>query len=273
MEVTTKFADQTILIGDSLQWMAKMDADSTDIVITSPPYNIGINYHSYNDNQPRDQYLQWLGWIGAAVRRVLKPHGSFFLNIGSTNLDPWLSLDAASAFRDHFILQNHIVWVKSISIGPDTVGHFKPINSGRFLNQNHETIFHFTKTGRVPVDRLAIGVPFKDKSNIQRRNHTQDRRCAGNTWFVPYETVTSQTQKFDHPASFPLALAVRCIKLHGTTKDTVVFDPFLGSGTTLVAAASLGCIGIGIELDAIYAATALERLKSSIMPTLIVLPD
>jgi site-specific DNA-methyltransferase (adenine-specific) len=190
--------------------------------------------------------------------------GSFFLNVGATGADPWVAMDVANAFRETFVLQNHIIWVKSVSIGEDTVGHFKPIASKRFLNNNHEAIFHFTKTGRVEVDRLAIGVPYKDKSNIARWQHAKaDVRCAGNTWFIPYPTVRSKAQKFDHPAGFPVALPERCLRLHGIA-DAVVLDPFLGAGTTLVAAERLGMRGIGLEIDGDYASAAVARLKAEI---------
>jgi site-specific DNA-methyltransferase (adenine-specific) len=99
-------------------------------------------------------------------------------------------MDVAAVFRSEFALQNHITWVKSISIRQDSHGHFKPIRSERFLNPNHEAIFHFTKSGSVTVDRLAVGVPFADISNIARRGHAQDRRCGGTVWFIPYKTCS-----------------------------------------------------------------------------------
>lgn len=258
------YKTQTIIVGDCLNHITELTNESIDIVVTSPPFNIGVNYNSYDDRRPREEYLQWLREVGTAILHVLKPGGSLFLNIGATNVSPWVSFDVANVFRDLFILQNHIIWVKSISIGDDTVGHFKPINSSRFLNHNHEAIFHFSKTGTVPIDRLAIGVPFKDKENITRRDHAQDKRCAGDIWFVPYDTVTSRTQKFDHPAGFPIELVKRCLRLHGVTEQSIVLDPFMGTGTTLVAAAQLGCHGVGIELDAAYATRALDRLRVSI---------
>ena len=87
-------------------------------------------------------------------------------------------------------------------------GHFKPISSQRFLNDCHEYIFHFTKSGRVEIDRLALGVPYQDKSNIARWSHTsgRDRRCRGNTWFIPYETIQSRQKERPHPATFPVEL-------------------------------------------------------------------
>lgn len=254
------FDHQSILVGDCLDCLQGITAGSIDVVVTSPPYNIGIAYGSYDDCKPRDQYLLWLDAVAVALLRVMRPDASLFLNVGSTNIDPWLAFDVANVFRTRFMLQNNIVWVKSISIGDETVGHYKPINSKRFLNHTHESIFHFTKTGTVPIDRLAVGVPFVDKSNILRRGHAQDKRCAGDIWYIPYVTVQSKAQKFDHPSGFPVELAKRCIKLHG---GGTVLDPFLGTGSTLLAALELGYSGFGIELDPQYAATALSRLQAS----------
>src|SRR5262249_18418057 len=152
----------------------------------------------------------------------LKPRGSFFLNIGGTNKDPWIAADVAVALRDVFRLQNHIIWVKAIAIDGRMTGHYKPVNSKRFLNHAHESIFHFTPNGDVEIERLAIGVPFEDKSNIERRGHAEDLHCAGDAWFIPYKTVQSGVEKFDHPAGFPVELAARCIKLHGLKPGLVV---------------------------------------------------
>ena len=169
--------------------------------------------------------------------------------------------DVGASMRDLFTLQNSIVWVKSVSIEERSFGHYKPVNSRRYLNRTHETVFHFTRHGTNALDRLAVGVPFQDKSNIARRGHAQDRRCAGNVWFIPYETIRSKAQRRHHPAPFPAGLPERCIRLHGRAGATVL-DPFLGIGSTLVAAQKLGCTGIGIELDPDYAEAAAERLRS-----------
>ena len=252
-----------LILGDCLAELRSMESESIDVVVTSPPYNIGVVYRTYQDKKPRQDYLTWLGSVGREIARVLKPTGSLFLNVGNTNTDPWIAPDVAGAFRSSFVLQNQIAWVKSVSIGNNTVGHFKPITSRRYLNQNFESVFHFTKTGAVEIDRMAVGVPFKDKSNIARWGHRRDRRCAGNVWFIPYDTVKSRAQKFDHPAGFPVELPKRCIRLHGTGAP-VVLDPFLGAGTTLIAAEQLGAAGIGIEVDPAYAEAAANRLMREI---------
>ena len=111
--------------------------ESIDLIVTSPPYNIGINYSQYNDRIPRESYLEWIKQWGVLIKRVLKPDGSLFLNIGSKPSDPWVPFDVAAQLRETFVLQNVIHWIKSIYIANTSysekisvnVGHFKPIIS------------------------------------------------------------------------------------------------------------------------------------------------
>lgn len=259
-----RIGEQTIVVGDCAIALAEIAAQSIDLVVTSPPYNIGLRYRSYDDGGDRGEYLSWLKAIGVELKRVLRDDGSFFLNVAGTNSDPWIAPDVANAMRDLFALQNSIVWVKSISIGEESVGHFKPVNSRRYLNHTHEHVFHFTKEGTNPVDRLAVGVPFKDKSNIARWGHASDRRCAGDVWFIPYQTIRSKAQRDHHPSPFPVELPERCIRLHGKDHATVL-DPFLGVGATLLASQRLGCRGIGIEIDRDYAEAAAWRLRERLI--------
>jgi len=251
--------NQTIVVADCLAYLTMMASQTVDCVVSSPPYNIGAKYNTYFDTKTRSAYIRWIRTVSIEIARVLKPDGAYFLNMGSTNVDPWIQNDVVMALRDTFVLQNHIIWAKSISVKENTFGHFKPINSPRFLNHTHESIYHFTLDGHATIDRLAIGVPFTDKTNITRRGHAQDKRCGGDCWFIPYETVRSKEQKFNHPASFPVALPERCLRLHGKTEG-LVLDPFVGTGATLLAAAKVGWRGIGIEIDQQYALTAELRL-------------
>ena len=254
---------QEILHGDCLTILAGLEAGSVDVVVTSPPYNLGIAYSSYGDRRGEQDYLDWMVQVCTAVRRVLRADGSFFLNVAGSSTQPWLPFELIVRLRPLFTLQNHIAWVKSIAVNEDSVGHFKPVPGERFLHRNHEHIFHLTQSGAVRLDRLGIGVPFKDKSNIARRGHAQDRRCRGDTWFIPYQTVQSRAQKHGHPGTFPLDLPRWCIRLHGKP-GAVVLDPFCGAGTTLLAAAAEGCRGIGIEIDAEYVAVARARMSQGV---------
>ena len=276
--------------------MSRLPDESVDLVVTSPPYNLGISYGKYSDAQDRESYLQWCHKWVAQIRRVLKSNGSFFLNIGAAPSNPMLPHEILMTLRDLFVLQNSIHWIKSIAIeercsrrpAGDAVrddatlrsgashreaattirshGHFKPINSPRFLNDCHEYVFHFTKSGRVELDRLALGVPYQHKSNIARWSHTRgsDLRCRGNTWFVPYETIQSREKERPHPAIFPAQLAEWCIKLHGINRIETMLDPFLGIGNSAVAAHRCGVKRfIGFEIDETYLAEAKRRIGNT----------
>ena len=251
--------------GDCLEVLAGLDEASVDVVVTSPPYNLDLRYASYQDRRAEDEYLAWMAAVATALRRVMRPDASFFLNISGSPNRPWLPFELIVRLRPVFALQNHITWIKSIAIGEDSVGHFKPVAGTRFLHHAHEHVFHLTGDGRVPLDRMAIGVPYKDKSNIARRGHPRDLRCRGNTWFIPYETVQSRAAKFNHPGTFPVDLPRWCIRLHGK-RPAVVLDPFMGTGTTLVAAGREAVRGIGIDIDPAYVAIARARLAAEAQP-------
>jgi site-specific DNA-methyltransferase (adenine-specific) len=246
--------------GDCLSLLPQIKDKTISVVVTSPPYNLHVKYNGYADNMPFEKYLEWLEKVFAQVKRVLKDDGSFFLNAGCSRGKPWNAMKVAEVAGKHFVLQNEIVWVKAISIEGRSYGHFSPLASDRFLNHCHETVFHFSKTGSVKVDRLSIGVPFEDCSNLKRNSAPGNIRCGGDVWFIPYETIQGQGDKGNHPAVFPVELAARCIKLAGVRKNTVVLDPFLGTASTAAACQELGVRGIGIEIDAAYCKQAKKRL-------------
>jgi len=257
----TKF---DLRLEDCVVGMTGLPATSIDLVVTSPPYNLGIRYGKYSDREDRASYLKWSASWAQQVRRVLKPDGSFFLNIGAAPSNPMLPHEIVFQLRDFFVLQNTIHWIKSVAIDERTFGHFKPISSKRFLNDCHEYVFHFTKTGRVEIDRLSIGVPYQDKTNIARWSHTggSDKRCRGNTWFIPYRTIQSREKERPHPATFPVQLAEWCIKLEGVSRARTMLDPFLGIGNSAVAAKDCGVRKfIGFEIDETYLAEAKRRLQ------------
>ena len=253
---------------DCVRGMAELPVASIDLVVTSPPYNLGIRYSKFSDTAERTGYLRWCRTWAAEISRLLKAEGSFFLNVGAAPANPMFPHELALELRELFVLQNTIHWIKSISIEEQdgeivSRGHFKPINSQRFLNDCHEYIFHFTKAGRVELDRLALGVPYQDKTNIARWSHTggRDRRCRGNTWFISYETIQSRDKERPHPATFPVELAENCIRLHGVEKVSTMLDPFLGIGNSAIAA-QRGDVPrfIGFEIDEKYLAEAQRRI-------------
>lgn len=268
----------TFILGDCMEKLKEHNDKTIDCVITSPPYNIGLKYNKYKDKKPRDQYLEWIYDIFVEIKRILKDDGHIFLNIGYTNIDPWIAMEVALKLKDLFVLQNKITWVKSVSIGEgddDTYGHFKPINSNRYITPTNEEIFHFTKSGNELINRKSIGVPYKYKCNLKERNKKinktgelkEDKRCKGNTWFIPYKTICNKNEKGNHPATYPIELVEHCVKL-SNKKEGFVLDPFIGSGTTLKAIKNMNeneegynLYGIGIDIDDKYLQYAKEQVE------------
>ena len=280
---------------DCIEGMMSLPEKSIDTVVTSPPYNLNIKYSKYKDMKPRDQYLSWLHDVFVGVDHCLKDDGHFFLNVGYSNIDPWVGMDVANVARDIFVLQNNIAWVKSIHIKTiratkkqlhnTTFGHFKPISSKRFTCPTWEHLFHFTKSGNVEIDRLAVGVKYeyyqenirgeedKPKSNpkdsvlyeedIEVEGGKSNLRDKGNSWFMPYETINTKDLRGNHPATFPEKLVEDCLKLTGI-QNGVVLDPFMGTGTTAVAAAKNDWDFIGYDIDEEYVDFSKKRLEKEL---------
>ena len=271
---TPRGSSSRFYLGDCIEVFNQLPAQSVDVIVTSPPYNLGIRYNRYQDTLSPSDYLQWTdAWVAAATR-VLRPSGSLFLNVGARPSDPWTALDVAQAVRSRLRLQNIIHWIKSIAIDRDAaganaglsrdlaVGHYKPINSERYLNDCQEFIFHFTPDGATTVDRLALGVPYQDQSNVARwRGASNGVRCRGNTWFIPYETIQRRDRDRPHPATFPARLPEQCLKLHGLSRIQTAMDPFTGLGSTAVACARLGVNFIGSDIDETYLKEAVQRTE------------
>ena len=269
-----------LIHGDCLEGMKKMPGGSVDLVVTSPPYNLGIKYDTYEDQSERTAFISWCLQWASELRRLMDDQGSFFLNLGATPQNPLLPHQLLLALTEKttttdgqplFVLQNTFHWIKSITVetrSGETIsaGHFKPINSSRYVNDCHEYVFHLTKTGDIPLQRRAAGVPYADKSNIERWGHTEgeDKRCRGNNWFIPYDTINNRDKDRPHPATFPVGLAEQCIRIHGSPETTRLLDPFNGIGTSALAAVKMGVASYtGFDIDTGYLAVSRERLADA----------
>ncbi|MCI4365057.1 MAG: site-specific DNA-methyltransferase [Thermoplasmata archaeon] len=253
----------------------RLPRQGVDVVVTSPPYNRKVAYSTYSDDRPRSEYLAWIGQLRDAVDTVLSPAGSFFLNVGASPSDPWLPMDVAREVGRTFVLQNVLHWVKSIAIDRSAagrssgldhdlgLGHYRPVGSDRYVHGAHEYVYHFSRRGDVPLDRLAIGVPYQDKSNVARwRGAGGGLRCRGNTWFLPYPTIRYRARDRPHPATFPPELPEWCLRLHGRGRVRLAVDPFVGIGSSAVAAVRLNVPFVGFDVDPDYLAVAVERVRA-----------
>lgn len=242
---TLQFDHQTIYIKSS-EDMSELEDSSIDVIVTSPPYNVGKIYSSergrYNDRRPHHEYLAFLKQVFRECYRVLRDDGVFFLNIGDSARDQGKSEDVVrSAVEAGFQRLQTAIWIKSI-FGK---GHYTPSGGSRRLNSLWEFVFVLVKGKQYRFDPKAIGIPYADKSNIGRYSDV-DLRDPGDLFFAPYVKTTGQTIKKGHEAPFPIGLAWNLIKLVPDTKR--VLDPFVGTGSTLAAARQLGIEGVGYEI-------------------------
>lgn len=264
-----------IQIRDCIDGMAELEAGSIDVVFTSPPYNLGIQYAGYSDRRARTDYLEWTEQWLRGVKRVLAPQGSFFLNVDANTEDPWLVDDILQRVKcGGWFKQNRIAWVKSMSYDLEArqpvEGHMTTHQSRRFLNHSWEPLYHLTHKGDVVVDRLAVGVEYADPANLKRgtRGKNGNRRCAGDVWHVSYETIGKRDRDRPHPCSFPVELVWRALRFHGVEKVRRVMDPFAGLGSTELACRILSAElerpieFVGFDVSAEYVALAHERLDT-----------
>lgn len=237
--------NQTIYIKSS-EDMSELNDSSIDVIVTSPPYNIGKNYSSergrYDDRLPHHDYLAFLKRVFAECHRVLRDDGVFFLNIGDSARDQGKSEDVVrSAVEVGFQRLQTAIWIKSI-FGK---GHYTPSGGSRRLNNLWEYVFILVKGKKYRFDPKAIGIPYVDKSNIGRYSDV-DLRDPGDLFFAPYVKTTGQTIKKGHEAPFPIHLAWNLLQLVPGTKRAL--DPFAGTGSTLAAARQLDIEGVGYEI-------------------------
>ncbi len=118
-----RIGDQEIMHGNCLEVLRKPDLEPLDVVVTSPPYNLNLAYGMYDDARTEKDYINWIADVATAIKRVLKPDGSFFLNLSGSNSRPYVPFEVLVKLRNDvgFHLQNHITWIKSIGIGCESI--------------------------------------------------------------------------------------------------------------------------------------------------------
>jgi len=260
-----------ILQGDCLDVMKDIDNDTFDIVVSSPPYNIGMNYNTYDDNQV--DYVDWQVKVWNEVCRVLKPTGHLFLNVAPGKNNPFEIYDVVKQID--WKLQNSIIWAKAVEIDGYVRGYSTPTSSKRYLMNGWEHLFHFTQDGNTEIDLEQSGVPYgpgptnprykADASNVKRnaKRSGRDWRPTTTCWHLTYKSKATKeiTKEIagekKHPAIFPEELVEKCIKVSGL-KEGTMFDCFAGTGTSLLVAKKMGLDYFGCDLDKDY----VEFMKS-----------
>lgn len=231
------------LYNQSSESMPVPDA-SVALAFTSPPYNVGKDY---DENMTLEQYLELIRRVGAEVYRVLKPGGRYVINVANLGRKPYIPLHS-HFYQVHsgigFLPMGEIIWQKGRGAsGSYAWGSWRSARSPR-LRDLHEYLLVFSKE--------AFSRPEKGQSDISADEFMESTLSV-------WQVQPASARKVGHPAPFPVELAKRVIKLYSYVED-VVLDPFMGSGTTCVAARQTGRHYLGFDISAEYCALAAARL-------------
>lgn len=255
----------TLHDGDCMELLRKLPNESVDLIVTSPPYCIGKAYENPHDDIKtfKSQHIKMFD----EIYRVVKPGGSICWQIGYHVSDKCvIPLDciiydiftSLSESHEHpFILRNRIIW---------TFGH--GLNSTKRFSGRHETIMWFTKGEQTQFNLDDVRVPQKYPGKRSYRGPNKGQ-LSGNplgknpsdVWDIP-NVKAKHIEKTEHPCQFPVAIPQRLIKAL-TLPGELVLDPFMGSGTTGVAALVEGRRFAGSELDKKYYDIAVKRLTDA----------
>jgi adenine-specific DNA-methyltransferase len=245
--------------GDSESFLAGLPLEPLfDLVVTSPPYNIG---KSYEAKGALSDYLVWQERIIDLIVPRMKDEGSLCWQVGNFvdngQIAP-LDIEFSPIFKKHGLqLRNRIVW---------QFGH--GLHTRRRFSGRYEVVMWYTKTDRYQFDLDSVRVPSKYPGKKHFKGPKKGQ-VSGNplgknpedVWSIP-NVKSNHVEKTDHPCQFPVGLIERLV-LSMTRADSLVFDPFSGVASAGVASILHGRRFWGCELDPNYAVTGLSRLVDS----------
>lgn len=248
------------LIHDDILTTSLVEDNSVDLVITSPPYNVDIQYNSHKDDVSYMDYLEFSKKWMARCFEWLKEDGRLCLNVpldknkgGQQSVGADLTTIAKEA---GFHYHSTIVWNEGNISRRTAWGSWKSASAPYVI---------------APVELIVV--LYKDKWKKTSGSKISDiERDEFMDWTNGLWTFNGESKKrIGHPAPFPIELPRRCIKLFSYVDD-IVLDPFSGSGTTVVAAVNNNRRGIGIDVDRKYCELACKRILESTAPAQIELP-
>ena len=252
---------------DNLSFVKPLQDESMKLIVTSPPYNIG---KAYEVKTPLENYIKDQAGIISECVRLLHPNGSLCWQVGNhvQNGEVFpLDLVLYHIFKDHGLkLRNRIVW---------HFGH--GLHCTKRLSGRHETILWFTKTDSYTFNLDPIRVPSKYPGKKHFKGPNKGKlscnplgKNPSDIWDIP-NVKSNHCEKTIHPCQFPVELAERLV-LSMTEEGETVFDPYMGVGSTIIAAIKNNRVGYGCDTEKEYVSAAWDRIKQLRKGTLKIRP-
>lgn len=264
--------DFRILLGDCKDKLQELETDSIDLIFTSPPY-ADQRKNTYGGIHP-DKYVEWFLPISQELLRVLRPTGTFVLNIKERVVDGerhTYVIDLIKALRTQgWLWTEEFVWHKKNSYPGKWPNRFRDAWE-RLLQFNKQKIFNmYQDEVMVPIgdwaksrlNNLSETDKIRDTSKVESGFGKNVSNWVGRDKVYPTNVVhlATETGNKGHSAAFPHALPEWFIRLFTQANDTVL-DPFMGSGTTVFVALEMGRKAIGIEIIPEYVAMVEQELS------------
>lgn len=249
--------------GDCLELLKTIPNESLQLIVTSPPYNIGKEYEK---KLHLDLYLQQQSQVIAECTRILSPRGSICWQVGNyVDKGAIIPLDTVlyPIFASHGLrMRNRIIW------------HFEHgLHGSRRFSGRYETIMWFTKSDEYVFNLDAVRVPQKYPGKKYFKGPKAGQyscnplgKNPGDLWVIP-NVKSNHVEKIEHPCQFPVELVERLVLSLTDNRDWVL-DPFLGTGTSVIAALRHGRRGVGAEIVPKYVQLARQRIQQEIAGTL-----
>jgi site-specific DNA-methyltransferase (adenine-specific) len=234
-----------IICGDCVEVLSKSTEAFADLIFADPPFNIGYKYDKYHDEVASDKYTAWTKDWMTVCKKVLKPNGSFYIAIG----DDYAANVKIIGDELGLFMRNWIIW--HYTFGQQTKDKFARSHTHIFYFVNDLKNFTFNDYAvRVPSDRQLI---------YDDRRANPAGKIPDDVWEDSRICGTFKERTGWHPCQMPERLLMRIVAVSSNKSDCVL-DPFVGSGTTAVAARKLGRNYVGIEISGDYAKKAKQRL-------------
>jgi site-specific DNA-methyltransferase (adenine-specific) len=245
-----KGGDLVIINGDVLT-TRRLQKGEIDLVVTSPPYNVGIQYNSHDDRIAYDEYLNFSRCWMKRCHRWLREDGRFCLNIPldkNKNGQQSVGADLTTLAKQcGFSYHSTIIWNEGTISRRTAWGSWASASAPYVIAPVELIVVLYKKSWKKTSGSR--------QSDISREEFME---WTNGLWTFSGERRTHA----GHPAPFPVTLPLRCMKLFSFVGDTVL-DPFMGSGSTLVAALQCRRRGIGIEIDPCYCERAVQRIEAA----------